>query len=250
MNFLSGFPHFEKNRGNRTRLLLHGELIHCFNDQQFVVELTQEAIQKTVGGTSRSIVFLASPFIHTFIHETIHLSKNEMEKADQQLLGFKNPAANYINITSLKLNEKKSITIHSHLTQKGAELLKTLQHEKIRFTWHPAILSLVTNLFQDGIEQLKAKFADRAEMIDALIVVYDEYRPFQGRLDDPKDLQRMLKGAGILEFRILPTQGHPEADADEMARYVETLKTNGPKYASDNKYVWCEIENTDEYISL
>jgi len=98
-----------------------------------------------------------------------------------------------------------------------------------------------------AIEELKAQFADRAEKIDSVVVAYDEYRPFQGRLDDPIDLQRMLKGAGILEFRILPTLGHSEVDPDEMSGYVERLKSKGPKYASDSKYVWCEIENISEW---
>jgi len=62
-----------------------------------------------------------------------------------------------------------------------------------------------------------------------------------------EDLQRMLKGAGILEFRILPTLGHPKVDTDEMTRYIEALKEKGPKYSSDNKYVWCEIENIKEW---
>jgi SecD/SecF fusion protein len=98
-----------------------------------------------------------------------------------------------------------------------------------------------------AIDELKAGFPDRSEKIDKVVAAFDEYRPFQGRLDDPRDLQRMLKGAGILEFRILPTQGHPEVDADEIAGYVERLKTKGPKYASDNKHIWCEIENIDEW---
>lgn len=98
-----------------------------------------------------------------------------------------------------------------------------------------------------AIDELKAEFPDRSEKIDKAVAAFDEYRPFQGRLDDPRDLQRMLKGAGILEFRILPARGQAEVDADEMAGYVERLKTKGPKYASDNKYIWCEVENSDEW---
>jgi len=98
-----------------------------------------------------------------------------------------------------------------------------------------------------ALEEMKIKFADRTVEIDNTTAAFDEYRPFGGRLDDAKDLQRMLKGAGILEFRILPTQEHPEVDMDAMAQYVETLKEKGPKYASDNKYVWCEIENINDW---
>jgi hypothetical protein len=57
----------------------------------------------------------------------------------------------------------------------------------------------------------------------------------------------MLKGAGILEYRVLPTQRHPDVDMDVMAGYVERLKEKGPKYASDSQYVWCEIENITEW---
>jgi SecD/SecF fusion protein len=98
-----------------------------------------------------------------------------------------------------------------------------------------------------AIEELRSAFGDRAGEIDRTVAAFDEYRHFQGRLDDPKDLQRMLTGAGILEFRILPTQGHPEVDPDEMANYVELLKTKGPRYASSSEYVWCEIENIAEW---
>jgi len=100
---------------------------------------------------------------------------------------------------------------------------------------------------QQAIEELKTEFSDRADLIDKAVIAFDEYYDYRGRLDDPKDLQRMLKGAGILEFRILPTIGHAEVDTDEMSNYVELLKTKGPRYASDKKYVWCEIENIEEW---
>jgi SecD/SecF fusion protein len=97
------------------------------------------------------------------------------------------------------------------------------------------------------IEALKTEFADRADLLDNVVAAYDQYNPSAGMLDDPKDLQRMLKGAGVLEFRILPTLQNPQVDADEMETYVETLKTKGPKYASTSEYVWCEIENIEEW---
>ena len=100
------------------------------------------------------------------------------------------------------------------------------------------------------IEQLKTNFPDRAEKIDQVVSAFDEYHPFKGRLDDPKDLQRMLKGAGILEFRILPTLDQLELaglTSDEVEAYGKSLTEKGPKYASDNKYVWLEIENIEEW---
>jgi len=100
---------------------------------------------------------------------------------------------------------------------------------------------------REEIEKLKTNFPDRVDEINNVVETFDEYHPFRGRLDDPMDLRRMLKGAGILEWRILPTQGHPEIDMDLMLIYVERLKEIGPTDASDNNYIWCEIENVNEW---
>jgi SecD/SecF fusion protein len=98
----------------------------------------------------------------------------------------------------------------------------------------------------EAIAKLKAKFADRVREIDRVVAAFDEYRPVRGILDDATDLQRMLKGAGVLEFRLLPTKGHPEVDSDQMEAYVAALKEKGPGYdASEGKYIWCEIEDPE-----
>lgn len=91
------------------------------------------------------------------------------------------------------------------------------------------------------IDDLKARFPGRAEKIDAVVAAYDAYNVVGGRLDDPEDLKRMLKGAGVLEFRILPTG--EDGNLDELIAYRDALMTKGPKQASDSRYVWCEIEN-------
>ena len=119
-----------------------------------------------------------------------------------------------------------------------------LTEEQLNFVLEMEPKSLKRN---QAIKQLKADFSERAEKIDRVLAAYDEYRPFRGRLDDPADLQRMLKGAGVLEFRILPTTDQPEIDPEEMTRYAETLTEKGPKYASDNNYKWFEIEDPDEW---
>lgn len=90
-------------------------------------------------------------------------------------------------------------------------------------------------------DELKAQFPGRADKIEAVVAAYDAYNVVGGRLDDPEDLKRMLKGAGVLEFRILPTG--EEGNREELLAYREALGTKGPKQASDSRYVWVEIEN-------
>ncbi|MCX5643207.1 MAG: protein translocase subunit SecD [Phycisphaerae bacterium] len=117
-------------------------------------------------------------------------------------------------------------------------------------------ITYVAELGSQGVQRaeqtdkLKVQHPDRAKDIERVIATYDDYRPFQGRLDDPADLRRMLKGAGILEFRILPTRDRPELSAAEIQRYQENLVSKGPKAASDTQYVWVEIENLQEWRAL
>lgn len=100
----------------------------------------------------------------------------------------------------------------------------------------------------EAIERLKREFPDRAGLIDQVVSAFDQYRPARGRLDDPADLQRMLKGAGVLEFRILPTRSSGQLADEEINTYLSSLATKGPKYASDQRYIWCEVEDPEEWV--
>ena len=89
------------------------------------------------------------------------------------------------------------------------------------------------------------QFESRKPQIDAVVAAYDDYRVVGGRLDDPEDLKRMLKGSGVLEFRILPT--NEDIDAAGAKAYRENLAEKGPKLASAGRFVWCEIENPETW---
>jgi SecD/SecF fusion protein len=159
------------------------------------------------------------------------------------LTKYVNMYAEWAEVVEQLTNAETGINVRYKEVKKALDKLN-LTEDQLKFCIETPPKSLKRS---SAIDELKTGFPNRSEKIDNAVAAFDEYRPFQGRLDDPRDLQRMLKGAGILEFRILPTQGHAEVDADEMAGYVERLKTKGPKYASDNKNVWCEIENIKEW---
>ncbi|MFA5293698.1 MAG: protein translocase subunit SecD [Phycisphaerae bacterium] len=93
------------------------------------------------------------------------------------------------------------------------------------------------------IKQFKNRFPSRVDRIDTLVKAFGEYRPMRGRIDGPEDVKRMLKGSGVLEFRILPTLNDGRTNRDELLAYTDALKTKGPKLASDSKYIWLELEN-------
>jgi preprotein translocase subunit SecD len=64
-------------------------------------------------------------------------------------------------------------------------------------------------------------------------------------LDKPEHLQRMLKGAGVLEFRILPQVSSNALSRDRIDYFVESLSSKGPQSASTSEYKWFEMEDQE-----
>ncbi|MHC4552093.1 MAG: protein translocase subunit SecD [Planctomycetota bacterium] len=98
----------------------------------------------------------------------------------------------------------------------------------------------------EKLDAFKAAFPDRTEKLDAVVATYDAYSKVGGQLDDPEDLKRMLKGAGVLEFRILAVADETTT-ASQLQGYVAELAEKGPKLASKNNFKWCEIEDVENW---
>ncbi len=99
----------------------------------------------------------------------------------------------------------------------------------------------------DAIANLLANYPARAEQLQKVVDAYAAYSEVGGRLDDPEDLKRMLKGSGVLEFRILPTYNDGVTNVSEMEMYKEALQQVGPRQSSDTKHVWLEIEDFNNW---
>ena len=97
------------------------------------------------------------------------------------------------------------------------------------------------------IEEFQTSFPDRADKINAVVAAYDEYKKVGSQLDDPEDLKRMLKGSGVLEFRILVTAGDGESSVSDMEARVAELQEKGPKLASRSRDLWCQIEDPENW---
>ena len=95
------------------------------------------------------------------------------------------------------------------------------------------------------VKTIENGFPDRKEKIKAVLATYAEYAPSAGRLDDPEDLKRMLKGSGKLEFRILPTFSDTKSNRAELEGLIAALPEKGPKLATSKNYVWAEIETPE-----
>ncbi len=190
--------------------------------------------------------------------DRINSRKNDWAKLDEQELDTSLKEFTDVN-DSLELLTGYVKTYAEWSTVADQLLVKQVQYQDARGTIDQLNLSrdqlnvcLETpeKKRESEIAKLKVDFPDRVAEIDNVVVAYDSYSPYRGRLDDPMDLRRMLKGAGILEFRILPTRDNSEVDPDLMASYESRLIEKGPQYASDTRYVWREIENLEEWKAM
>ncbi len=95
-----------------------------------------------------------------------------------------------------------------------------------------------------ALERLRAQHPDAVVKIDAAIAAFDAYTRERKGLDDPQDLIRLLRGAGVLHFRIAFQPG--EAGPDE-ARLRQELKERGPKGVKSSDARWYEIEDIETW---
>ncbi len=85
-------------------------------------------------------------------------------------------------------------------------------------------------------------------MIENLVVAYEPWSKQRGSLDDPADLKRLLLGAGVLEFRILPTPD-PQRPT-KYDTYISELQKRGPRAREEDTYGWYEIKNPAGFLHM
>jgi len=92
-----------------------------------------------------------------------------------------------------------------------------------------------------GVAKLKENHPALADEIDAAIAAHDAWRGKWAGLESPADLQRLLRGAGVLEYRILS-----KPSADNVTKYDsfrKTLEEKGPHPEGAVTEQWFRIDN-------
>ncbi len=97
-----------------------------------------------------------------------------------------------------------------------------------------------------AIAALKAEFPSSAAEIAAVVAQHDDYTAKRSNsLDDPEDLKRLLKGAGVLDFRIaVTTQNSTGVNVEEMRKQ---LLEGGPMAAESPVARWFRINELTEW---
>lgn len=101
---------------------------------------------------------------------------------------------------------------------------------------------------QNSLAELEQKHPALKARIEKVLASYAEWRANRGFLDGPADLRRLLRGAGVLEYRILaaPNPDNPT----EYERYREQLHKYGPRVQSNDTAAWFRIDNPVAFFNL
>ncbi len=111
----------------------------------------------------------------------------------------------------------------------------------------PSPRELAIEAIRGQIEELPGA----EERLDAVVEEYVAFESVRRGLDDPADLQRILQGSGVLEFRIAPKpssfDASPLTEAEEED-LREQLIERGPEGVESDRYVWVPIQKAESWI--
>ncbi|MFN3166860.1 MAG: protein translocase subunit SecD [Phycisphaeraceae bacterium] len=97
---------------------------------------------------------------------------------------------------------------------------------------------------QDTLEALKKRYPNRAEAIQKAYDALVDYEAVKGPLDGPEDLIALLRGSGVLEFRITAEPG----ELNSLLNYMTQLDQQGPRARPTADYRWFEVDDLAQYV--
>lgn len=94
-----------------------------------------------------------------------------------------------------------------------------------------------------GLQRLRDSHPEAKAQLDRVVAAYAEYEKSRTSLDDADELIRLLRGAGVLSFRIGVDPGqHPEE-----ARLREELRDRGPRNVRSSDARWYKINRLESF---
>ncbi|MEM1331574.1 MAG: protein translocase subunit SecD [Planctomycetota bacterium] len=96
---------------------------------------------------------------------------------------------------------------------------------------------------QRAWDSLLETYPDRADELESVRAEWELYETERRTLDDPNDLIRLLRGAGVLAFRITVDPGdHPEEE-----RLRSELRERGPRNVRANDAAWYKVNQVENW---
>ncbi len=98
---------------------------------------------------------------------------------------------------------------------------------------------------QRALDRLREDYPEQESRLDSLVEKYKEYEAIRTTLDDPADLERLLRASGVLSFRITVDPGSI-VDEEQMRA---DLQEKGPRAARASDMAWFKINKIDGWYN-
>jgi SecD/SecF fusion protein len=95
-----------------------------------------------------------------------------------------------------------------------------------------------------ALTRLNERHPGASAQLETVVAAFDTYQKNRQTLDDPSDLVRLLRGAGVLTFRITVNPG----ELSDEARLREELRAKGPRGARAADTRWYRINKIDSWF--
>ena len=112
----------------------------------------------------------------------------------------------------------------------------------------------------EQVGRLKAEYPAYSNVIAQVEAKHEEWASEKAALEDPSDLKRLIRGAGVLEFRILANRdsGTPTMIESKEAAlrkrpisdYVEQLQQRGPRPKPGDHFRWFPVDEIRGFLNL
>ncbi|MBC7835452.1 MAG: protein translocase subunit SecD [Phycisphaerales bacterium] len=96
----------------------------------------------------------------------------------------------------------------------------------------------------EALERIKNTNATAAAAVERVVANWKSYQSERSTLDDPQDLIRLLKGAGVLNFRIAVA-----SNALDLTTLREQFREAGPKGFQNERYAWFKINKISNWYN-
>ena len=121
----------------------------------------------------------------------------------------------------LRADDLKATLLAARLPEARVQAVLMLPNDP-RTTIEDGVVVEMPSRRAEQIQELRMEFPHLSTALDGLLQTYGEYEAVRSGLDDPEDLKRMLKGAGVLEYRIAVTVNDPQGvNPDDMRTQLE-----------------------------
>ncbi len=95
-----------------------------------------------------------------------------------------------------------------------------------------------------ALDNLKSEFPQLADALDRTVAASDAYQARRTGFDDPEDLKRLLRGAGVLEYRIAVRTGADDVNVTDLR---QQLREGGPENVDSTIAGWFEINDLRQW---